>query len=294
MLTHSEYHITNVDALTYAGINRLEESNRHRLIKCDIGDRKELEKCFDREYEAIIHFAAESHVDRSIQNAAPFIQSNIVGTFHLLQALLKGKAKKMIQVSTDEVYGSLNPTDPPFHEETPLAPNNPYSASKASADLLVRSFYQTYKLPLIITRCCNNYGPRQHKEKFIPTVITNALNDKEIPIYGDGLNIREWIYVEDHCRALSLVLEKGKAGEIYHIGSGEEMTNLEVAKMILKKLNKDSKLLTFVEDRKGHDRRYSMDSSKISKELGWKPAVTFEEGIEKTIEWYAGKMHGRR
>lgn len=294
LLTYTEYYITNVDSLTYAGINVLEDSNRYRLLKCDIGNKEELAKCFDQDYEAIINFAAESHVDRSIQNAAPFIHSNIVGTFHLLQALLKGKAKKMIQISTDEVYGSLNPTDSPFHEETPLAPNNPYSATKASADLLVRSFYETYKLPLIITRCCNNYGPMQHMEKFIPTIITNALNDKEIPIYGDGMNIREWIYVEDHCRALFHVLEKGREGEVYHIGSGEEKTNLEVAQIILKKLNKNMKLLKFVEDRKGHDRRYAMDSSKISEELGWSPNVSFHEGIEKTIEWYMRKLNGRR
>jgi dTDP-glucose 4,6-dehydratase len=298
LLSHSNYFITNVDSLTYAGnyqnIKVFEKSNKYRFLKCDIGNEQELTTAFDQEYEAIINFAAESHVDRSIYDAYPFIKTNIQGTFNLLQAVLSGKAQKMIQISTDEVYGSLGPNDQPFTEETPLAPNNPYSASKASADLLVRSFHKTHQLPLIITRCSNNYGPMQHTEKFIPKIITNALNDKEIPLYGDGLNIRDWIYVEDHCRAIQLVLEKGVIGEVYNIGGSEEKTNREVIDVILKQLGKDKSLIKHIEDRKGHDRRYAMDSTKISRELGWKPSVTFQEGIQKTIEWYKHKwLEGR-
>lgn len=292
MLRASDCYITNVDLLTYAGKNANFESSRYRFIKCDIGNELELKAVFDQQYDAIINFAAESHVDRSIENAAPFIHSNIKGTFNLLEAVLSGKAKKMIQISTDEVYGSLNPADIPFHEKTPIAPNNPYSASKASADLLVRAYFQTYGLPLMITRCSNNYGPMQHTEKFIPKIICNAIQEKEIPIYGDGLHIRDWLYVEDHCRAIHLVLEKGVPGEIYNVGGSTEKTNLEVAKTILKKLNKDMNLIKFVEDRKGHDRRYAMDSSKIKRELGWSPFVPFEEGIEKTIQWYKERIEG--
>lgn len=298
LLNHSNYFITNVDSLTYAGNNEnikpFEKSNRYRFIKCDIGNEQELQFVFDQEYEAIINFAAESHVDRSILNAAPFIHTNIIGTFNLLQAVLSGKARKMIQISTDEVYGSLKPQDPPFTEETPLAPNNPYSASKASADLLVRSFYKTHQLPLIITRCSNNYGPMQHPEKFIPKIITNALNNEEIPLYGDGFNIRDWIYVEDHCRAIHMVLEKGVPGEVYNIGGAEEKTNLEVIRFILKQLGKDEHLIKHIEDRKGHDRRYAMNSTKLSRELGWKPLVSFHEGIQKTIEWYKHRRHENR
>ncbi|MGG4199166.1 dTDP-glucose 4,6-dehydratase [Peribacillus frigoritolerans] len=290
MLINSNYFITNVDSLTYAGNFEntipFEKSNRYRFIKADIGQKDELSKVYDQKYYAIINFAAESHVDRSIEDALPFIHTNIYGTYNLLQAVLTGKAQKMIQISTDEVYGSLEPDESPFIETTSLAPNNPYSASKASADLLVRSFFKTYQLPLTITRCSNNFGPMQHTEKFIPKVITNALNNIEIPIYGDGLNIRDWIYVEDHCRAIHSVLEKGVSGEVYNIGGSEEKTNLEIIDCILKELGKDKNLIKHVADRKGHDRRYSMDSSKISSELGWKPIISFNEGIKKTKEWY--------
>ncbi|MCQ6282338.1 dTDP-glucose 4,6-dehydratase [Bacillus sp. EB600] len=290
LLKHSNYYITNVDAFTYAGkienICEFENSDRYRFIKCDIANSTELSIAFDQKYEAIINFAAESHVDRSIYDALPFIQTNVYGTFNLLQMVVAGKANKMIQISTDEVYGSLKPTDPPFTEETALAPNNPYSASKASADLLVRSYYQTHQLPVIITRCSNNYGPRQHGEKFIPKIILNALSNKEIPVYGDGLNIRDWIFVKDHCRAVQMVLEKGKAGEIYNIGGFEEKTNLEIAMAILMQMGKDSRLIAHVQDRKGHDRRYAVDSSKIKKTLGWKPIVPLREGVQQTINWY--------
>lgn len=293
LLDHTEYYITNIDLLTYAGINMKyiakEQEHRYRFIKCDIGNAEQLLEVFDQNYDAIINFAAESHVDRSISHALPFIHTNIIGTFNLLEAVLSGKANKFIQISTDEVYGSLQPSDAPFTESTPLAPNNPYSASKSSADLLVRSYYKTHQLPLMITRCSNNFGPRQHPEKLIPKVITQALNKKEIPLYGDGQNIRDWIYVEDHCRAVHMVLEKGKAGEVYNIGGSEERSNKEVIQLILKQLGKDESLIKHVKDRKGHDRRYAMDSSKIRRELGWQPKFSFLEGIQKTIEWYMGK-----
>lgn len=293
MLSNTNYYITNLDSLTYAGnlknIEAFRESKKYRFIQCDISRVNELQSVFDQKYEAIINFAAESHVDRSIMNAVPFIYSNILGAFNLLQAVLSGKASRMIQISTDEVYGSLQPTEYPFTEKTSLSPNNPYSASKASADLLVRSFYQTHQLPLIITRCSNNYGPRQHTEKLIPQTIIHTLKNKEIPVYGDGSNIRDWIYVEDHCRAIHMVLQKGRAGEVYNIGGTEEKTNLEVVETILTQLGGDEKLVKMVKDRKGHDLRYAMDSSKITKELGWKPSISFSEGIQKTIDWYGDK-----
>ncbi|MBT2686896.1 dTDP-glucose 4,6-dehydratase [Bacillus sp. ISL-47] len=290
LLENSSYLITNVDSLTYAANDRNTEvfnkSGRYRSMKIDIGNKKELEAAFDQEYEAIINFAAESHVDRSIDDATLFLHTNILGTFNLLEAVRSGKAKKMIQISTDEVYGSLESSEPPFSEDTPLSPNNPYSASKASADLLVRSFFRTHQLPLIITRCSNNYGPRQHEEKFIPKTIKNLMLNKKVPLYGDGMNIRDWIYVTDHCHAVYLVLEKGVPGEIYNIGGHEEKTNLEVVNTILNKMNKNETLIKFVMDRKGHDRRYGMNSAKITRELGWIPQVTFEDGIQRTIDWY--------
>ncbi|MDM5225436.1 dTDP-glucose 4,6-dehydratase [Cytobacillus sp. NJ13] len=298
MLCNTNYYITNADSLTYAAnqnmIQQFEKSNRYHFINCDIAKETDLVGVFDQQYEAIINFAAESHVDRSIIDAAPFIRTNINGTFNLLQAVLMGKARKMIQISTDEVYGSLEPFEPPFNEVSPLTPNNPYSASKASADLLVRSYYHTHQLPLIITRCSNNFGPMQHSEKLIPKAIYHAQKGKDIPIYGDGLNIRDWIYVEDHCKAVHLVLENGKIGEVYNIGGSEEKTNLEIIQIILKYLKKDTQLIKFIQDRKGHDRRYALDISKIYRELGWKPRVSFEDGIKRTIEWYLMRMDGRK
>lgn len=290
LLNETTYNITNVDFITYAGnqdnLKKFENHPNYRFMKADISNQTALGSVFDRQFDAIINFAAESHVDRSIQNAMPFIDSNIKGTLNLLHAVLDKKAKKMIQISTDEVYGSLQSDEPPFTEETPLAPNNPYSASKASADLLVRSFYQTYRIPLIITRCSNNYGPNQHTEKFIPKIITNALQDKDIPLYGDGLNIRDWLYVEDHCRAVLAVLENGESGEVYNIGGGVEKTNLDLIEIILEQLGKPRELMKYVADRKGHDRRYAMNWDKIHREIGWEPRVSFEEGIVKTINWY--------
>jgi dTDP-glucose 4,6-dehydratase len=298
LLRHTDYCITNIDALTYAGreenISGFKYSKRYRFIKGDITERDQLMMAFDKKYDAIIHFAAETHVDRSINDPYPFIKTNVYGTLNLLQTVLTGKAHKMIHISTDEVYGSLSHADPPFTEESNVAPNNPYSASKASADLLVRSFYKTHGLPLVITRCSNNYGPMQHPEKFIPKIITNALNNQEIPLYGDGLNIRDWVYVEDHCRAIHLVLEKGTAGEVYNIGGSEEKTNREVIEAILEQMGKDASLIKYVADRKGHDRRYAMDSSKIKRELGWEPSVSFKQGIKKTIDWYQQKINGVR
>lgn len=290
LLKYSSYQITNIDALTYAGIlentQTFQNNDCYRFIRADIRNRHEMNLVLDRHYDVIINFAAESHVDRSIENAYPFIDTNVVGTLNLLNILLEGKAKMMLQISTDEVYGSLGLNDPPFTEETPISPNNPYAASKASADMLVRAFYQTYQIPLIITRCSNNYGPKQHPEKLIPKTICNALANKPIPIYGDGLYVRNWIFVEDHCRAIHNVLERGTIGEVYNIGGGEEKTNLEIVTFILDDLGKDRQLIRNVDDRKGHDRRYAMNCEKISREIGYKPTTDFENGMKKTIEWY--------
>ncbi|WP_411334734.1 dTDP-glucose 4,6-dehydratase [Metabacillus indicus] len=294
LLKNTEYSITNADCLTYAAslenIQSFTSSERYRFIQYDIGSSEKESEIFDQKYDAIINFAAETHVDRSISNASPFIYTNINGTFHLLQAVLDGKADRMIQISTDEVYGSLSPYESPFTEHSALLPNNPYSASKASADLLVRSYYQTHSLPVIITRCSNNYGPMQHLEKFIPKVITHALTDKKIPLYGDGLNIRDWIFVEDHCRAIHMVLEQGKAGEVYNIGGNTEKTNRDVIEEIVKQTGKKNDMIEYVEDRKGHDRRYAINSTKIEKELGWSPSISFHEGIKRTIEWYRKRL----
>ncbi|MDE5412676.1 dTDP-glucose 4,6-dehydratase [Alkalihalobacterium chitinilyticum] len=294
MLKNSDYAITNIDVLTYAGDldNTLgfECYPNYRFIQCDISNNNQLKDVFDQSYDCIINFAAESHVDRSIENAHPFLTTNIYGTLNLLEFVLNRKAKKMIQISTDEVYGSLEQNNLPFTEKSSLYPNNPYSASKASADLLVRSFYQTHQLPLIITRCSNNYGPKQHIEKFIPKVITNVLNDQNIPLYGDGQHVRDWLFVVDHCRAIHKVLEHGEIGEIYNIGGGYQRTNEEVISFILDYLGKDKRLIKYVEDRKGHDRRYSINWGKIHKELGWKPEISFVEGLTTTIEWYMNKL----
>ena len=233
----------------------------------------------------IVHFAAESHVDRSIEDPQIFIKTNIIGTQVLLDAAKKHNIKKYLQVSTDEVYGSLGP-EGYFTEETPLQANSPYSASKAGADLMVRAYGETFGLPINITRCSNNYGPYQFPEKLIPLMISNALEDKELPIYGDGKNIRDWLHVYDHCTAIDLVLHKGKIGEVYNVGGHNEKQNIEIVKLILKELNKPESLIKFVKDRLGHDRRYAIDSTKITEELGWKPKYTFETGIIETIHWY--------
>jgi dTDP-glucose 4,6-dehydratase len=243
-----------------------------------------VERIVEDKIDAIINFAAESHVDRSIYDPKVFVQTNVLGTQVLLESALKFKTEKFIQVSTDEVYGTL--TKGSFTESSPLLPNSPYSASKASADLLVRSYFKTFGLPAVITRSTNNYGPYQFPEKLIPLFITNALTDQNLPLYGDGLHVRDWLYVVDHCKALDLALHQGKLGEIYNISGSQEMTNLKITELILKKLNKPKSLIKHVKDRPAHDRRYALDSSKIKGELGWSPHASFEEGLSKTVEWY--------
>jgi dTDP-glucose 4,6-dehydratase len=247
-----------------------------------------MEELISKGVDAIVNFAAESHVDRSIEDPSAFMKTNVFGTFALLESVRKvfpGQRIRFLHVSTDEVYGSLGETGA-FTEETPLAPNSPYSASKTAADMLVRAYHRTYRLPVLITRCSNNFGPYQFPEKLIPLMISNAMEDKELPIYGDGMHIRDWIYVEDHCRALDVVLHHGREGEVYNIGGRSERPNLSVAKTILDRLGKPHSLIRFVTDRPGHDRRYAIDFSKIEKELGWKPSISFEEGIRRTVEWY--------
>jgi dTDP-glucose 4,6-dehydratase len=289
---YPDYSLVNVDKLTYAGnlnnLSSLSHSPRYTFIKGDIADSIQMEGVIHGGVDAIINFAAESHVDRSIEAPMDFMKTNVFGTFILLEAVRKVPSKQSIRflhVSTDEVYGSLGEAGA-FTEDTPLAPNSPYSASKASADMMVRAYHRTYGLPTLITRCSNNYGPYQFPEKLIPLMISNAIEGKALPIYGDGLQVRDWIQVEDHCRALDLVLHHGRAGEVYNIGGESERTNLSVAKTILDQLGKPHSLLRFVTDRPGHDRRYAIDFSKIEKTLGWKPSISFEEGIRHTIAWY--------
>lgn len=287
---HPDCLIVNLDNLTYAGnLENLEGFHKHPnhiFVKADINDGKTVEELIDKhKIQAIINFAAESHVDRSITSPKIFIETNVTGTLTLLQAACDKKIERFIQISTDEVYGELGPTGK-FTEETPLSPNSPYSASKASADLLVKAFGHTWGLNYNITRCSNNYGPYQFPEKMIPLMINNALNDKPLPVYGDGLNVRDWIHVEDHCKAVWKVLADGKPGEVYNIGSSNEKTNLEVVKTILKAVGKPESLITFVKDRPGHDRRYAIDSSKTNNQLGWHAITKFEQGIKNTIDWY--------
>ncbi|WLP59415.1 dTDP-glucose 4,6-dehydratase [Bacillus pumilus] len=293
LLQETDVRLTVFDKLTYAShpeeMDELLKLSHFRFIQGDITLQHELDQAFDEVYDAIIHFAAESHVDRSIESAELFIQTNVLGTYRMLEAVLKGKAKKLIHISTDEVYGDLELNDPAFTEQTPLSPNNPYSASKASSDLLVKSYIHTHQLPAMITRCSNNYGPHQHEEKLIPTIIRKAINGEKIPIYGDGKQIRDWLYVEDHARAVKQVLENGTAGQVYNIGGGNEKTNLDLTKTILTQLGISHDRIAFVEDRKGHDRRYAIDASKLKRELGWTQETSFEAGIEKTINWYRAK-----
>jgi dTDP-glucose 4,6-dehydratase len=289
---YPNYSILNVDKLTYAGnlenLADLTSSTRHRFIRADIAEAPQMEAIISEGVDAVINFAAESHVDRSIEDPSAFMRTNVFGTFVLLEAVRKvfpQQKIRFVHISTDEVYGSLGETGA-FTEETPLAPNSPYSASKTAADMLVRAYHHTYGLPTSITRCSNNYGPYQFPEKLIPLLISNAIEDRELPIYGDGMNVRDWIYVEDHCRALDGVLHHGKGGEVYNIGGRSEKPNLEVVKTVLDQLGKPHSLIRFVKDRPGHDRRYAMDISKIERELGWNPMVSFEEGIRLTVEWY--------
>lgn len=286
---YPEYKIVNVDALTYAGnlenLSEVQHNPNYRFVKADIADAQAMEQLFSEGVDVVVNFAAESHVDRSILEPEIFVKTNVLGTQVLLDAAKKHGVTKFVQVSTDEVYGSLGETGL-FSETTSLTPNSPYSASKAGGDLLVRAYYETFGLPVNITRCSNNYGPYQFPEKLIPLMIANALNDKQLPIYGDGLNIRDWLYVEDHCSAIDLVIHKGHNGEVYNIGGNNERTNIHIVKTILEQLGKPELLMKFVEDRLGHDRRYGIDASKITNELGWQPKHTFETGIKETISWY--------
>lgn len=293
MLEHyPHYKIFNLDALTYAGDltkhHVIEKNENYYFIKANITEYQKIIQLFEKErFDYVIHFAAESHVDRSIENSSIFVQTNVLGTQVLLEAARKVGITKFVHISTDEVYGDLdfNPTTF-FTEETPLKPNSPYSASKASSDLLVQAYYHTYGLPMNITRCSNNYGPYHFPEKLIPLTISRVLNNEKVPIYGDGQNIRDWLHVNDHCAAIDLVLHEGVNGEIYNIGGHNERTNLQVVKTIIRALGKSEELIDFVEDRLGHDKRYAIDSSKIE-QLGWKPKFTFEIGIDETIKWYA-------
>ena len=285
--------IINLDLLTYAGnletLKPVENAPNYKFVKGDIADRAFIFKLFEEEKpDVVINFAAESHVDRSITDPESFVRTNVMGTTTLLDACRKYGIKRYHQVSTDEVYGDL-PLDRPdlfFTEETPLHTSSPYSSSKASADLFVLAYHRTYGLPVTVSRCSNNYGPYHFPEKLIPLIISRALGDEELPVYGKGENVRDWLYVTDHCKAIDLVVRKGKVGEVYNIGGHNERTNLEVVKTILKALNKPESLIKFVTDRPGHDRRYAIDPTKIETELGWKPEYTFDTGIVKTIEWY--------
>ena len=291
--THSDYRIVCIDKLTYAGnlstISSVISKPNFRFVKLDICERSEVYRLFEEEQpDMVINFAAESNVDRSIADPSVFLQTNIIGTGVLMDACLKYGVKRFQQVSTDEVYGDL-PLDRPeliFTEETPLHPSSPYSASKASADLLAQAYCRTYGLPVTISRCSNNYGPYQLPEKLIPLLITHCLYDKPLPIYGDGLHVRDWLYVKDHCKALDLILQKGKIGEIYNISGQNGIRNIDIAKRICKELGKPESLIVHVADRQGHDLRYAVDSGKIQNELGWVKETEFDVGIKKTIDWY--------
>ena len=290
---HPEHDIVALDALTYAGnLETLEpvmENKRFKFVKADIADRKTMFSLFEKEkFDTVVNFAAESHVDRSIEDPGVFLNTNIIGTQVLMDAAREYGVKRFHQVGTDEVYGDLplDRTDLFFTEETPVTASSPYSASKASADLLAMAYHRTYGLPVTISRCSNNYGPYQFPEKLIPLMISRALNDETLPVYGTGENVRDWLYVEDHCRAIDMILENGRIGEVYNIGGHNERSNLDVVKTILKHLDKPESLITFVGDRRGHDLRYAIDPEKIHNELGWLPSVSFEDGIKQTINWY--------
>ena len=291
--TYPDYRVICVDKLTYAGnlsnLAAVMDRQNLRFVKADICDRGAVYQVFEEEHpDIVINFAAESHVDRSIEAPSVFLETNITGTAVLMDACCKYGIRRFHQVSTDEVYGDL-PLDRPdllFDEETPLRTSSPYSASKASADLLVQAYCRTYGLQTTISRCSNNYGPFQFPEKFIPRMILNALEDKPLPVYGKGINVRDWLYVTDHCRAIDLIIHRGKDGEVYNVGGHNEMKNIDLVRFICRELGKPESLITFVEDRKGHDLRYAIDPSKIYAELGWKPEIGFEEGIRKTIRWY--------
>lgn len=290
---HPDYKIICLECLTYAGnletLESVMDNPNFRFVKADITDREAVFNLFEEEHpDIVVNFAAESHVDRSIENPGIFLSTNILGTQTLMDACRKFGIERYHQVSTDEVYGDL-PLDRPdlfFTEETPIHTSSPYSASKASADLLVGAYYRTYGLPVTISRCSNNYGPYHFPEKLIPLMIINTLHDKPLPVYGKGENVRDWLYVEDHCKAIDLIIHKGTVGEVYNIGGHNEKANIDIVKIILKELGKGEELITYVADRKGHDLRYAIDPAKIHNELGWLPETKFEDGIKKTIKWY--------
>ena len=290
---YPDYEIVNLDLLTYAGnletLKPVEDKPNYKFVKGDIADREFIMDLFEKEkFDIVVNFAAESHVDRSIEDPSIFVKTNVEGTVVLLDAAKKYGVKRYHQVSTDEVYGDL-PLDRPdlfFTEETPIHTSSPYSSSKAGADLLVLAYHRTYGLPVTISRCSNNYGPYHFPEKLIPLMIANALNDKPLPVYGKGENVRDWLYVEDHCRAIDLIIHKGRVGEVYNVGGHNEMKNIDIVKLICKELGKPESLITHVADRKGHDMRYAIDPTKIHNELGWLPETKFADGIKKTIKWY--------
>ena len=290
---HPDYRIVCLDKLTYAGnlstLKSVMDNPNFRFVKLDICDRAGVYALFEEEKpDMVVNFAAESHVDRSIEDPGVFLQTNVIGTGVMMDAARKYGVKRYHQVSTDEVYGDL-PLDRPdlfFTEETPIHTSSPYSSSKAGADLLVMAYYRTFGLPVTISRCSNNYGPYHFPEKLIPLMIANCLNDKPLPVYGEGLNVRDWLYVEDHCKAIDLILHKGRVGEVYNVGGHNEMKNIDIVKLICHELGKSEDLITHVTDRKGHDMRYAIDPTKIHNELGWLPETTFKDGIKKTIKWY--------
>jgi len=293
--TRPNWHVVNLDKLTYAGnldnladiANDPARAPRYSFVHGDIADRDLVNHVFETESpDVVVNFAAESHVDRSILDPAPFMETNVCGTQVLLEAARRHGVGRFIQISTDEVYGSLGPDDPPFSEESPLAPNSPYSASKAGADLVARAYYRTYGTPVIITRCTNNYGPYQHPEKFIPTMILSAIQNRPLPIYGDGQNVRDWIHVEDHCRAIALLVEHGRIGEVYNVGAACERRNIDVARAILKAVGRPESLIRFVPDRPGHDRRYAVNAGKLRKEVQWSPRYSLEDAIPVLVRWY--------
>ncbi|MFV2082201.1 MAG: dTDP-glucose 4,6-dehydratase [bacterium] len=283
--------LVNLDKLTYAGnlenLHDVTEDPRYTFVRQDICDSQGLEKVFNEHNpEIVVHFAAESHVDRSISNASPFITTNVLGTQILLDVSMNHGTRRFLHVSTDEVYGTLAENDPAFTEDTPIAPNSPYAASKAASDLIVRSYHETYGMDIVITRCSNNYGPYQFPEKLIPLMIVNALGDKPLPVYGDGSNVRDWIYVQDHCEALAALIQHGNPGEVYNIGGKTELRNIDLVKRLLGVLEKPESLIEFVTDRPGHDFRYAIDTTRIENEVGWSPSTSFEEGLERTVAWY--------
>lgn len=285
---YPDYEVTNLDVLTYAGnlesLKSFEGDTRYRFVKGDITDAQLVDDLV-KDTDIIVHFAAESHVDRSIMDPGSFVDTNILGTYTLLEAARK-YGKRFHHVSTDEVFGSLGPNDPPFDESTPYDPRSPYSASKASSDHLVRAYFHTYGLPITISNCSNNYGAYHFPEKLIPLAITNLIEGKSVPVYGDGLQVRDWLYVGDHCKAIDLIIHQGKVGETYCIGGNGEKENIWIVKKLLEVLGKDESAIEYVKDRPGHDRRYAINYSKIERELGWKPEVTLEEGLKKTVEWF--------